>query len=167
MVPCARWLAPALTAAAVAALLTACVASTGPAAGATATAAPSATPAPTAAPFGVRGTISVPIHLHADDPPPVTGKECEAAHEFGDIMQGGRVVLKDATGGTAGIGRLRAGKARVSTKSPELSRCEFGFAVTTVSSGSRTYRLGVGDAERGTVEFSRKELEAGPTITLG
>jgi hypothetical protein len=36
-----------------------------------------------------------------------------------------------------------------------------------VTPGSKTYQLAVGDKARGTVPFTRKELEAGPTITVG
>lgn len=163
MSPLARRLAMVLFAAALPLVLAGCAGSPQ----AAATASSRAAPSPSAGPFRVAGKVSAPINFEEGDDPPKTGDECEAAEVFGDIEEGGQVVLTDSTGRTAGSGSLRTGTARASMKAPELGRCEFGFTIATVTPGSRSYRLAVGDKARGTLSFSRSELENGPTVTVG
>jgi hypothetical protein len=155
-----------LIASALPAVLAGCAGSARPTTAST-HAATSPSASPSAGPFRVAGTVSAPINVEKGDDPPTTGADCEAAEVFGDIEEGGRVVLTDSTGRTAGTGSLSAGVARASTKAPELGRCEFGFTIATVSPGSGTFELAVGDKARGAVPFTRKELEHGPTITVG
>ncbi len=128
---------------------------------------------PGAASIGSSGTVTVPSGAHKQ----YEGTDCEGfrgisdakVDGFKDISAGTQVVVTDASGTVVGTSTLGGGTLiRASDWSEQSIRglaCSYTFTFTDLPDGT-FYGIHVGDSTRGDVQFSKAEMQAGPTITI-
>jgi hypothetical protein len=95
------------------------------------------------------------------------GGSCLSIGGYDDIETGAQVIVTDADGKTVAVTTLSDGVlvAGVEPYQRELSTCQFAFAVK-VEGKSDFYGIHVGDEVRGTVQYTRTQMTAGPELTL-
>ncbi|AXJ10862.1 hypothetical protein CFN17_15520 [Arthrobacter sp. PM3] len=85
------------------------------------------------------------------------GGECKGYRGYADIATGAQVVIT-ADGKTVGKGELGEGKYKGGW-------CEFPFTVSDIKADSKFFSVQV--SHRGTIEYTREELEKGVSLSLG
>jgi hypothetical protein len=107
-------------------------------------------------PFRVTGEMDV-----TDASPAADSDGCQFAADDGysDITQGAQVTVS-AGGRVLAVGELQEG-----TEPGDSGTCDFPFTVSGVPGGHSLY--GVQVSHRGTLYYSRAQLRAGITMTLG
>lgn len=78
---------------------------------------------------------------------------------YSDIEGGASVSIRDAAGKTIGLGSLLKGK------SVGDNTCAFFFTIKDVPDGEKFY--GVEVTHRGVVQYTPKQMKAGPVMSLG
>lgn len=115
------------------------------------------------------GSISVPTGADSR----YEGQPCDSFRgvsdrpvegNFDHIEAGAQVVVTDASGTTIGVSTLQAGEL-VMAKSGDALDCVFPFALNDLPDGE-FYGIEVGGTG-GVVQFTKSEMKAGPTISLG
>jgi hypothetical protein len=88
-----------------------------------------------------------------------------AASDYPDIEQGVQVVVTNSSGTVIGTGQLGDGKDQNNPFLGNISTaCDYSFTVQ-VPSGMDRY--GITISHRGTIWFSAKQMQGGPSLTLG
>jgi hypothetical protein len=105
--------------------------------------------------FDAKGTMT--LGLDGVTQSPIGGGECDGYGGYDDITPGAQVVIS-ADGKTVGKGEL--GEAKY-----DGGWCEFPFTVSDIKGGSDFYSVEI--SGRGTIEYTREELEAGVDLSLG
>ena len=85
--------------------------------------------------------------------------------DYSDIATGVQVVVKNEAGKTIAVGKLDVGNI---TDPRELHKmtCTSSFTLTGLLA-AKFYSVHVGNSSREDVQFSKAEMKAGPSITLG
>lgn len=117
--------------------------------------------------FDVAGTVTAPsgaqveyVGLACDmfrgmDDNPVEGN-------YDDITTGAQVTAVDENGTTVAVGKLGDG---VLEESGEALVCSYGFTLTELPDTS-FYGIRVGGSTRGDVQFTKAEMQSGPSIVI-
>lgn len=105
--------------------------------------------------FEAKGTMTLGLDGVTQHAP--GGGECDGYGGYDDITPGAQVVIS-AEGKTVGKGELGEGKY-------DDGWCKFPFTVSDVKGGFDFYSVEV--SGRGTIEYTREELEAGVGLSLG
>jgi hypothetical protein len=99
------------------------------------------------------------------------GESCSSEDGFGDVATGAQVVLSDGAGKTIAIGGLESGVAKFKPLNGSTvygsPMCVYSFEWDSVPTGEQFYYVHVGNVNRGVVQFSESDLQAGPALTLG
>lgn len=124
--------------------------------------------------FDATGTVTVPSGAHKQ----YEGDACDGfrgisdadIEGFDDIATGAQVVVKDASGTVIATSELQGGVlvrgASWSENSIRGMACSYSFTLTDLPDGS-FYGIHVGDSTRSDVQFSKAEMQAGPTLSFG
>ena len=131
---------------------------------------PAAEPTPTLKPIFVTGSVSVPPHSYFSAGMTVVaeGDTCTAKDGYDDVTSGSQIVISDAAGKTIALGALGGGSIAIPAGGVPLNaRCQFPFTVQDVPPGGKFYGVHVGNTNRGTVQYTAKQLAAGPEVTVG
>lgn len=105
--------------------------------------------------FEAKGTMTLGLDGVTQHAP--GGGECDGYRGYDDITPGAQVVVS-AEGKTVGKGELGEGKY-------DDGWCKFPFTVSEIKGGSDFYSVEISD--RGTIEYTKEELEAGIELSLG
>ncbi|GAA3399433.1 hypothetical protein [Pseudarthrobacter polychromogenes] len=105
--------------------------------------------------FEAKGTLTLGIDGVTQYAP--GGGECDGTGGYDDITPGAQVVIS-AEGKTVGKGELGEGDY-------DDGWCKFPFAVSDIKGDSDFYSVEV--SNRGTIEYTKEELEAGIELSLG
>ena len=131
--------------------------------------------------FGFEGTMTLPAVAwkgDADGGRTEAGESCYFGvdgNPYPDIDAGTQVTLTDSMGAIVGISNLESG-GHLFGWGPDLPRlydddsfvedyCSFNFSFEDISSPDEFFSVEVGT--RGAIQYSREDLEAGISVSLG
>lgn len=121
-----------------------------------------------AAHLTVRGSVDAPpLGLFADETSPTEGAECTTDEGYDDIARGAEVVVSSSSGKALAFGELGPGAVHnPDGGAPVDATCRFAFAVSAVPGGRGSYRLHVGDENRGSRQYTATELTRDVVLTI-
>lgn len=130
-------------------------------------AAPPTSTAPTT--FTASGTVDVPLNLQEamKSGTPSQGQVCTPKASYDDVTAE-KVQIEDAKGEVVGLGSVGNGTLQPQEGNTMVlfARCRLTFEVADVPDG-RFFTVHVGDSSRQSSQFTKAELEAGASMSLG